>query len=139
MSGWQEISAQFYGNRMLFGDPAEPGIVAVEIASQNEVEIFKRDGQRVHRERRPLKLFAIVDHPELLDGFRAPHETIELAGDARFRFLVTVASTDALDALKRHLKKATGQPPGSTDAPYLVLADLIEQHLMLTGMTCFMG
>jgi hypothetical protein len=57
MSGWQEISAQFYGNRLLFGDPAERGIVAVEIASRTEVEIFKREGDRITRERRLIPAF----------------------------------------------------------------------------------
>ncbi|HVN27410.1 MAG TPA: hypothetical protein VMT64_02930, partial [Candidatus Binataceae bacterium] len=63
MSGWQEISAEFYGNRLLFGDPDERGVVAVEIASRTEVEIFRRDGDRVIRQRRAIKLFAIIEDP----------------------------------------------------------------------------
>jgi hypothetical protein len=139
VSGWQEISAQFYGNRLLFGDPAERGIVAIEIASHTEVEIFKRDGERITRERRPIELFAIVDDHESLKGFRAPHQAVELKGDFRFRILVKLASTEALEALKRHLKNVTGKPSGSPEAPYLILSDAIEQHLMLTGMTHFLG
>jgi len=139
MSGWQEISAQFYGNRLLFGDPNEGGIVAVEIASRTEVEIFKRDGDRIARERRPIQLFAIVDDRESLRGFRSPHQLTELKGDFRFRHLVTLASTDALEALKRHLKNVTGKTSGSPEAPYLLLSDPVEQYLMLTGMTHFIG
>ena len=139
MSGWQEISAQFYGNRLLFGDPNESGIVAVEIASRTEVEIFRRDGDRVIRERRPIQLFAIVDDPAALRGFKAPHQVTELKGDFRFKHLVTLASTEALEALKRHLKNITGKTSGSPEAPYLLLSDAIEQYLMLTGMTHFLG
>jgi DNA polymerase I len=139
VSGWQEISAQFYGNRLLFGDPAERGIVAIEIASRTEVEIFKREGERITRERRPIELFAIVDDRESLHGFRAPHQVVELKGDFRFRNLVKLASTEALEALKRHLKNVTGKTSGSPEAPYLILSDPIEQHLMLTGMTHFLG
>jgi DNA polymerase elongation subunit (family B) len=139
MSGWQEISAQFYGNRLLFGDPDESGIVAVEIASRTEVEIFKREGDGVARERRPLQLFAIVEDREALRGFRAPHQVTELKGDFRFRHLVTLESTEALEALKRHLKKVTGKTSGSPEAPYLLLSDVVEQYLMLTGMTHFIG
>ncbi len=138
-TNWQEISAQFYGNRLLFGDPDERGIVAVEIASRTEIEIFKRDGERIVRERRPLALFAIVDDRDALRGFRAPHTTVELKGDFRFRFLVIVGSTDALEALKLHLKNVTGKTSGSPDAQYLLLADPVEQYLMLTGMTYFIG
>src|SRR5262249_12164216 len=139
MSAWQEISAQFYGNRLLFGDPHEPGIVAVEIASRTEVETFRRDGDRVIRERRPIQLFAIVENPESLRGFKASHHVTQLAGDFRFKHLVTLASTEALEALKRHLKNTTGKTSGSPEAPYLLLSDAIEQYLMLTGMTHFIG
>jgi DNA polymerase I len=139
MSGWQEISAQFYDNRLLFGDPAERGIVAVEIASRDQVEIFRRDGGRIVRERRPLNLFAVVDDPAALQGLRAPHQVTALAGDFRFRHLVMLPSTDALDALRRHLRRVTGKAPGAPDAPYLVLADPVEQHLMLNRMTHFLG
>ena len=139
MSGWQEISAQFYGNRLLFGDPGEPGIVAVEIASRTEVEIFRREGERIARERRPIQLFAIVDDRESLRGFRAPHQVIELKGNFRFRHLVTLSSSEALDALKRHLKNVTGKTSGSPEAPYLLLSDPVEQYLMLTDMTHFIG
>jgi DNA polymerase elongation subunit (family B) len=139
MSGWQEISAQFYGNRLLFGDPIERGIVAVEIASRTEVEIFRRDGDRIVRERRPLQLFAIVEDREALRGFKAAHQITELKGDFRFRHLVILASTEALEALKRHLKNVTGKTSGSPEAPYLLLSDPVEQYLMLTGMTHFIG
>ena len=139
MSGWQEISAQFYGNRLLFGDPDQRGIVAVEIASRTEVEIFRREGESIARERRPIQLFAVVENPEVMRGFKAAHQVTELKGDFRFRHLVTLASTEALEALKKHLKNATGKTSGSPEAPYLLLTDSVEQYLMLSGMTHFIG
>ncbi len=139
MNRWQEISGDFYRNRLLFGEAAEQRIVAVEIASRNEIEIFRREGDNLVRERRPLRLFALVDEPARLEGIKARYELSQLAGDFPFRYLVTLASTDALDALKRHLRTVTGKTAGSLDAPYLVLADPVEQHLMLTGMTHFIG
>lgn len=139
MHPWQEISGDFYRNRLLFGDPSEPRIVAVEIASRREVEILRREGETLVRERRPLSLFALIDDPARLQGLKAQYELSDLAGKFPFRYLVTVASTDALDALKRHLRNVTGKTAGSPEAPYLVLADPIEQHLMLTGITHFIG
>jgi len=73
MNRYQEISQQFYGNRLLFGDPAEAGVVAVEIASKGEVEVFKRRGGAIVRERRPLKLFALIDDRALMEGFRGAY------------------------------------------------------------------
>jgi len=136
---YQAISDQFYGNRLLFGDPADACVVAVEIASRTEVEVFRRVGCEIRRERRPLTLFALVADREFLKGLHTPHQTAELAGDFRFRFLVMFNSTDGLDAARRHLRKITGKSPGAPEAPYLILADPVEQYLMLTGTTYFMG
>ena len=139
MTTYQEISAQFYSNRLLFGDPGDPGVVAVEVASKTEIDVYKRLAGNLTRERRPIRLFAIVENMALLEGFKAPHETRVLDGDFRYRILVTFDSLDALDAARRHLRNVTDKAPNAPDAPYLVLADPVEQHLMLTGTTFFIG
>jgi DNA polymerase elongation subunit (family B) len=139
MNRYEEICAQFYGNRLLFGDPADGGIVAVEIASRNEVEIIRRIKGELCKERRPLNLFALLAEPELLKGIRAAHRITELQGDFPLRFIAHFDSLDVFDAVRRHLRRFTGKVPGASDAPYLILADPIEQHLMLTGTTYFMG
>jgi DNA polymerase, archaea type len=137
---YQAICNQFYGNRLLFGDAAEPGIVSVEVASRNEVEIFRRPaGQALVRERRPLRLFILLADPGLLEDFNAPFELAALEGGFRFGHLATFDSLDTLEAAKRWLRKRSGKAPGAPDAPYLVLADPVEQYLMLTGKTFFMG
>ena len=139
MTTYQEISAQFYSNRLLFGDPADPGVVAVEIASRTEIDVFKRLAGALTCERRPLQLFVLVEDAALMNGFKAPHQTRELAGDFRYRILVTFESVDTLEAGKRHLRQSTGKPASAPDAPYFVLGDPVEQHLMLSGTTFFMG
>jgi DNA polymerase, archaea type len=139
MSTYQDILQQFYRNRLLFGDPADSGVVAIEVASPTEVEVFRRVSGKLERERRPIRLFAILDDTAHLKGFKDALETRELAGGFRYRHLVTLDSTATLDALKRHLRDLTGKTANAPDAPYLVLADPIEQHLMMTGTTFFMG
>jgi DNA polymerase, archaea type len=139
MNRYQEISRQFYGNRLLFGDPAEDSIVAAEIAPPGEVEIFRRRDGQLTRERRPLRLFVLLADRGLMKGARLAHETVELAGDFRFRYLVTFGSAAALEAAKRHLRAVSGKSPSAAEAPYFVLTDPIEQHLMLTGTSFFMG
>ena len=62
MTTYQEISAQFYSNRLLFGDPADPGVVAVEVASKTELDVYKRLSGKLTRERRPIRLFALVEN-----------------------------------------------------------------------------
>ena len=139
MTTYQEISAQFYSNRLLFGDPADPGVVAVEIASKTEVDVYRRLKGRLTRERRPIRPFLLVEDLALLEGFTPAHETRALEGDFRYRVLVTFGSLDALEAAKRHLRNATGKAPNAPDAPYLGLTDPVEQHLMLSGTTFFIG
>jgi DNA polymerase I len=138
--GYAAISSQFYGNRLLFGDPGDAGIVAIKAASRNEVELFKRTApDRLERERRPIRLFALTASREILGGLRVAHEVTRLTGDARFCHLVTFGSIDAMEAARRHLRNATGKSANATEAPYLILADPLEQHLMLAGTTSFLG
>jgi DNA polymerase I len=139
MTTYQEISAQFYSNRLLFGDPADAGVVAVEVAARTEIDVYKRASGMLTRERRQIRLFALVESLDLLEGFKAPHETRLLEGDFRYRILVTFDSIDALEAAKRFFRDKTGKAPNEPDAPYFVLADPVEQHLMLTGTTFFIG
>src|SRR5260370_1618679 len=137
MTTYQEISAQFYSNRLLFGDPADPGIVAVEIASRNEIDVYKRIAGTLTRERRPLKLFLLVDDTALLSGFNAPHQTRELAGGFRYRILVTLESLHALETARRHLRNNICQLANDPGAPDLVLAEPPEQPFMRTGARFF--
>jgi DNA polymerase, archaea type len=139
MNRYEAISSQFYGNRLLFGDPAMPRVVAAEIASPREAEIFRRVDGVIVRERQPLQLFLFVADRDLMSGFAGAHTIIGLAGDFRFRWLVTLDDTRALDAARRHLRDQTGKAGGAPEAPWFALVDPIEQHLMLTGTTFFIG
>ena len=139
MTQYQDISRRFYENRLLFGDPAERAIVAAELASPLEIAIFKRIDGKIVREIRPLELFVLLDDPAHLRGFKPAVETRALAGDFRYRHLARINSTDTLEALKRHLRSTTGFTSNAPGAPYLVLSDPVEQHLMLSGATFFMG
>jgi len=85
MNRYQEICRQFYDNRLLFGDPAERGIVAVEAVPPGEVEIYRRSGAELTRERRPLRLFALLAEPGMLNGLRAPYQVEPLEGNFRLR------------------------------------------------------
>jgi DNA polymerase, archaea type len=139
MNRYEQICAQFYGNRPLFGNPAETRIVAAEVASRNQIEIFRRNKSESSSERQPLKLFALIQDSELLKGVRLSYRLVELDGDFPLRFILYLDSLDSLDIVRRHLRQVTGKLPGTADAPYLILADPIEQHLMLTGAAFFIG
>src|SRR5215472_7300764 len=98
MTKYQELSAQFYSNRLLFGDPADTGVVAVEIAGRNEVEVYRRLNGRLVRERRELRLFVLLEDESLLAGLKPGGAMRALDGGFRYRVLATFDSIDALDA-----------------------------------------
>ncbi len=139
MNRYEQICAPFYGNRLLFGDPAEPRIVAVEIANGKEVEIIRRNKDKLARERRPLKLFALLADRALLKGLPATHRIAELRGDFPLRFIAYFDSLNAIESARQYLRYVTKIPPAMSEVPYLILGDPVEQYLMLTGITCFMG
>ncbi len=139
MNRYEEILSRFYGNRLLFGDPAEPGVIAVELASNREVVIYRRVDGAVAGERRPIRLFVLLADPDLMAGLRGAHTLTELDGDFRFKYLAEFDDADLLEAARRHLRQASGKAGGAPDAPWFALTDPIEQHLMLTGMTHFVG
>src|SRR5579885_3119435 len=135
MTRYQEIAAEFYRNRLLFGSSDHPGIVAVEIGARG-VEIFRRVDGALIREQQPAQFFILLGDPALLSTLGAPHSMRELEGDFALRHLATFDSAAALEAAKRHLRKADA---GGNEIPYFVLTDPVEQFLMLTGMTFFVG
>jgi hypothetical protein len=118
---YHAISEQFYGNRLLFGDPAEAGIVAVEMLG-NQAELFKRREGVITRERRPFRWFALLADLALLNGHCGPYQKVELEGDFPLRYLLTFDSFDALEAARRHLRRQSSKPG---DPPWMALSDPI--------------
>ncbi len=139
MSDYQAILQRLYASRLLFGDPEQRGIVGAELATDAEIELFRRLNGALVRERLPLRLFVLVETPQLLKGLRAPHELKPLGGGLALRYLAEFRSLRALEAARRHLRQVTGHPSGAVEAPYLALSDPVEQHLILGGATFFTG
>ncbi len=135
MTRYQQIAAEFYRNRLLFGSSDHPGIVAVEIGPQ-QAEVFRRAGGELRRERHPLRFFILLGDPALFSSLAVPHSMRELEGDFPLRHLAVFDTPAALEAARRHLRKADA---GGNEVPYFVLTDLVEQFLMLNGMTFFVG
>jgi DNA polymerase, archaea type len=139
MDRHEQICSQFYGNRLLFGNPNEQGVVAVEVAARNEVEVIRRKKNELSRERQQLRLFALVADSALLNGTHTFQRVAELDGGFPLRFIAYFESLEGLDGFRRHLRRITLKAPGAPDAPYVILPDPVEQYLMLSGTTYFMG
>src|SRR5579864_3310011 len=105
MTRYEEIAAQFYRNRLLFGAAAQPGVVAVEIGPQ-KAEIFRRVDGRLLREKQPTQFFVLLGDRSQLSFLSVPHSIEELEGDFTLRYLATFDTAAALEAAKRYLRKA---------------------------------
>jgi len=57
-----------------------PESLQSKLRSRTEIDVYKRPEGKLTRERRPLKLFLLVDDPALMSGFNAPHQMRELTG-----------------------------------------------------------
>jgi DNA polymerase elongation subunit (family B) len=127
---------------LLFGRSPEEGVVAVEHAERargaDQMIVFSRRGRDTVRREEPFRPF-IVAEAEAFSGCPVPVEAARLKGSGRLSLLATFASW--VDALKARgwLARKTGATPASPDAPYLFIADSIQQHLTATGRTLFLG
>ncbi len=125
---------------LVFGHNDEPGLVAVEpVRGGEEMLLYVRRGQKTVAEREPFQPFLWLESADLLEDGPAPSEVAELKGSNPLRFLATFGSWKDLDRCVARLKKSTGATPTAPDAPYLLLNDPVQQHLMRTGRTLFKG
>ena len=130
----------FQENAALFGHDSTPGLLAFELEGEDRIRVFARtqDGQRTSTTR-PFRPFVLLASTDLLAGWGGGYDAEELQGDGFYRFLVLFHGWgDALRA-RSHLQRATGKTQTTPDAPYLFFSDPIQQDLMLTGQTHFLG
>ncbi len=128
---------------LLFGHDPALRIVACERVDgdgdTDEILFYTREAGGLHPYRAPFRPYLWVADKRLLAECDVPTETTELNGNAPLRYLVSTATSKALQATIAHLKKVTGRSPSAPDAPYFFLNDPVQQYLMQSGRTLFKG
>ncbi|MBT3295260.1 MAG: DNA polymerase II [Verrucomicrobia bacterium] len=130
-------------NTALFGSDDEQGMVAVEwiagTSGTDHMRIFVRDGSRVTHHDEPFEPF-IVSTASALDGCPvAPLSTTPLTGTGALNTLATFAQWKPCRKAAAWLAKETGYSQSQPGAPYLCPADPVQQYLIRSGKTHFMG
>ncbi|NTU48321.1 MAG: DNA polymerase II, partial [Syntrophobacteraceae bacterium] len=129
----------FERNEVLFGaDPLE-GIVAVEPLGKRAMRLFLREEGRVTTRDEPFTPFILLEDTRLLDGFKEAFRLEELASTNPYRFLAFFDDWGSCERARDFLRKTTGEPASSPQAPYLILSDPVHQYLLITGKTLFKG
>lgn len=132
----------FYQNKILFGRDDTRNIVAVEFDGKAEpgaVEVFIRNNGKVEKNREEFRPWVLVKSLDFLMNFSDEYSHRELAGPWEYKYMVFVPSTAAMRVLLSYLKNVTGTSYGNPNAPYLYYSDMINQYLMATGKTMFLG
>ena len=130
----------FHANPVLFGHDSTPRLLAFEVDGDNRVRVFSRGEEgRLVASLREFQPFLLLSSTDLLTGWSGGFEVESLHGEGLYQFLVLFHGwNDALKA-RAHLQKVTGKAQAASDAPYLFCGDPIQQYLMLSGQTHFLG
>jgi DNA polymerase elongation subunit (family B) len=129
----------FHKNELLFGHDTTPSLVAFEIEGSQRVRIFRRQGESTVSQSEPFQPFLLLEDDGWLKEWNGEAKIERLAGDGAFRHLALFPSLKELEAAKAHLQKKSGKSPTAPDAPYLYFNDPVQQYLLLSGRTHFLG
>ena len=99
------------------------------------IHVHRRVGEQTLREIAPFAPFLLVADPDLLTGLKTEHEVLPLSGPGALRWLARLRSwTDALRA-RDHVRETAG----AAALPFRFLSDPVQQYLLTTGRTSFLG
>jgi DNA polymerase elongation subunit (family B) len=129
----------FQKNEVLFGHDGAPGLIACEIAGDDQVKIFRRDGANTVTEMAPFRPLMLLEGEQPLKGWKGESTLEKLAGSGAFNHLALFPDLKQLDDAKSYLQKSTGKTPSAGDAPYWYFSDPLQQFFLLSGKTHFLG
>ena len=135
----KEDAASFLQNKILFGRNPATGIVAVEPAPGDHMRVFRRLDGKLTVDEQPFRPFLWINDAALLAELQAKHQIEKLEGNEVFRYLVSFPSWRDFLSARKYLARITYRTPAESIAPYFLLTDPVQQHLMRTGQTFFKG
>jgi DNA polymerase elongation subunit (family B) len=129
----------FQKNEVLFGHDGTPGLIALEIVGDDRVQVFSRDGDATKSAILPFQPLMLLAGDQPLAGWKGEAKIEALSGSGGFNRLALFPNLKQLEEAKAHLQKTTGKTPSAGDAPYWYFSDPLQQFLLLSGKTHFLG
>ena len=127
---------------VLYGASDDEGLLAVEHVEKrggkDSVALFFRRAGEVVRETDSFEPF-IVAAGAVTGGCPGILKSDPLAGDGGLDVCLSFATWKDYSKARSWLSKTTGFTPSAIGAPYLCFNDPVQQYLMRTGRTLFLG
>ncbi|HMA82090.1 MAG TPA: 3'-5' exonuclease, partial [Candidatus Binatia bacterium] len=129
----------FQKNEVLFGHDGAPALIAFEIEGDDRVRIYSRDDGATNSKTLPFQPLMLLAGDDDLKGWQGEAQIERLAGSGSFNHLALFPDLKRLDDAKAFLQKKSGKTPSAGDAPYWYFSDPLQQFLLLSGKTHFLG
>lgn len=126
---------------LLFGEDRTEHIVAVafnEGGETDRITLFLRDGENTVTVEDRFRPFMLVESGHIGKCLQS-HEIRKLQGSGRLNECVSFSNWKDVVSAKSWLARETGYASSAPGAPYLFINDPVQQYLMLSGRTLFMG
>src|SRR5262247_4502677 len=127
----------FYDNRLLFGRAGVPGLLAFAPGDSTMRVYSRADETRVSTE--PFRPFLLLAEAELLNDFKGDVSVTPLNGPGLYRWLAEFPSWSQCLKARDHCREVSARMPGAPDAPYQFFQDPVQQFLLRSGRTSFLG
>src|SRR5262245_51230154 len=135
----EHLTPIFQQNEVLFGHDSTPGIVAFEIDGMDKVKIFRRQDGNTETDTVPFHPFMLLEGDGALKDWKGDAALRKLEGKGAFNHLALFPDLKQLEQAKFHLQKKTGKSSSASDLPYWYFSDPLQQFLLLSGKTHFLG
>ena len=130
---------KFHENALLFGHDQTLGLLAFELNTGDRIRVYRRQDGRLVSHTEPFSPFLLLADPNLLKTWTGEVEVTPLDGPGTYRWLARFPSWALAGKARDHCQKTAGKGSTAPDAPYRFLNDAVQQFLLLTGKTSFLG
>jgi DNA polymerase elongation subunit (family B) len=135
----EHLTPIFQRNEVLFGHDSTPGIIALEIEGIDKVKIFRRQAAETESDTVSFHPFILLEGDGALKGWKGDVALRKLHGRGAFDHLAQFPDLHQLEQAKFHIQKTIGKASSTSDLPYWTFSDPLQQFLLLSGKTHFLG
>jgi DNA polymerase I len=135
----EHLTPIFQRNPVLFGHDSTPGLIAFEIEGTDKVKIFRRRNGETEPNTALFHPFMLLAGDGILKDWQGEAELQKLEGRSTFNFLAQFPNLHQMDQAKFHIQNKYGKTPSASDTPYWYVNDPLQQFLLLSGKTHFLG